>query len=375
MKLAIISHTEHYKSSEGTIVGWSPTVNEINHLSHYFESVAHVAMFHSVKAPLSVMPYAQANIHFVKLPTLGGRSIWSKVWLILNIPLVLYRVHKVLKQVDVFQLRTPTGIAIFLIPYVTLFSKKKGWYKYAGNWNQKHPPFGYRLQRWLLKKQSRCVTINGRWKNQPSHCLTFENPCLTDEDIRDGKSVRSQKTLGRKISFCYVGRLETPKGVGRIIEAFNNLNDQSKARVDEVHFVGDGIERHHFESIAESSDINFVFHGFLDRDAVFNIYKKSHIFLMPTTASEGFPKVIAEAANFGCIPVVSGVSAIAQYIVHNENGFIIRPISSQGLLEQLRAIFEMDDKTFSEFLKKNEDFVKRFTFEYYISKIRNEILN
>ena len=375
MKLAIISHTEHYTSSEGIIVGWGPTVNEINHLSHHFESITHVAMFHSIKAPQSVMPYTQANIHFVKLPALGGKSVWSKVWSILNIPLVLYRVHKVLKRVDVFQLRTPTGIAIFLIPYLTFFSGKKGWYKYAGNWNQKHPPFGYRLQRWLLKKQRRYVTINGSWKHQPSHCLTFENPCLTDEDIRDGKSVRSQKTLGRKISFCYVGRLETPKGVGRIIEAFNNLNDENKDRVDEVHFVGDGIERHHFENMAESSDINFVFHGFLDRNAVFNIYKKSHIFLMPTTASEGFPKVIAEATNFGCIPVVSGVSAITQYIAHNENGFIIRPISSQGLLEQLHVVFKMNDKTFSEYLKRNGDFVKRFTFRHYIARIRDEILS
>ena len=37
MKLAIISHTEHYKLPDGSIVGWSPTVNEINHVLEIFD--------------------------------------------------------------------------------------------------------------------------------------------------------------------------------------------------------------------------------------------------------------------------------------------------------------------------------------------------
>ena len=44
MKLAIISHTEHYKTKAGTIVGWSPTVNEVNHLLEIFDEIYHVAI-------------------------------------------------------------------------------------------------------------------------------------------------------------------------------------------------------------------------------------------------------------------------------------------------------------------------------------------
>ena len=39
--------------------------------------------------------------------------------------------------------------------------------------------------------------------------------------------------------------------------------------------------------------------------------------------SEGFPKVIAEAMNFGCIPIVSDISCIRQYIINGKNGFLI----------------------------------------------------
>ena len=36
-KLAIISHTEHYYDSKGEIVGWEPTIREINHFSTIFD--------------------------------------------------------------------------------------------------------------------------------------------------------------------------------------------------------------------------------------------------------------------------------------------------------------------------------------------------
>lgn len=374
MKLAIISHTEHYKTKDGTIVGWSPTVNEINHLAPHFESIVHIAMLHDGEAPPSALPYFSENIRFVRLPTLGGQSFFSKLKIITHIPKVIRIIRKELKTVDAFQLRTPTGIAVFLIPYLTLFSHKKGWFKYAGNWSQNKPPLGYRLQRWFLKHQNRIVTINGKWDKQPKHCFTFENPCLTDSDVVIGKQMVKKKQLPNKINFCYVGRLETPKGVGRIIEAFNNLSEDEKARVGDVHLVGDGFEKPYFEELAKPSTVSFIFHGFLNRTDVFEIYKKSHFFLMPTTASEGFPKVIAEASNFGCIPVVSAVSAIAQYVKDRENGLIVLPVTSKGLAAQLRYIFKMNTADYQKLLHNNSNFVNRFTFTHYNQRIQNEIL-
>ncbi|GGI58025.1 glycosyltransferase family 4 protein [Winogradskyella haliclonae] len=375
MRLVIISHTEHYKTTDGKIVGWGPTIREINHLAPHFESITHVAMLHKSKAPPSAAEYTENNIHFEVLPALGGTSVLSKLKTIGHIPKVIGIVNRLLKEADAFQLRTPTGIGVFLIPYLTLFSKKKGWYKYAGNWNQKNPPLGYRLQRWLLKKQSRLVTINGQWQGQPRQCLTFENPCLTDEDVLNGKDIVTLRRLEDKLNFCYVGRLETPKGVGRIIDAFMSLSKNEKSRVGQVHLIGDGNEKAHFEEITKLSDIDFRFHGYLSRSEVFDIYKKNHFFLMPTSASEGFPKVIAEASNFGCMPVVSSVSAIAQYVKHGENGLIVSPISAEGLKLQLDAIFNLDDTQYQNLLKHSQDFVKQFTFNHYINRILTEILS
>ena len=375
MKLVIISHTEHYKSTEGKIVGWVPTINEINYLAPHFETITHLAMLHNSDAPPSTNKYTAGNINFVALPVLGGKGLSNKLKTIINIPKVIRIVNRALKDTDAFQLRTPTGIGVFLIPYLTLFSNKKGWYKYAGNWNQEQPPLGYRIQRYLLIKQSRLVTINGRWPNQPNHCLTFENPCLRNEDLEIGKKIAVNKSIDNKINFCYVGRLETPKGVGRIIEAFKSLNPKQKSRIGEVHFVGDGSEKLDFERLAKNSDINFKFHGFLGRKAVLEIYKKSHFFLMPTTASEGFPKVIAEASNFGCVPVVSSVSAIAQYVKHQKNGFVVSPITAEGLKIQLAVILKLDTTAYQNLIKSGQEFVQKFTFQHYKDRVLTEILS
>jgi hypothetical protein len=126
MTLAIISHTEHYTADDGTLVGWSPTVNEINHLLDLFDTIVHVAMHHDGKPPLSTMAYRSDKIRFVPIPTVGGQGVLSKWHSLMQAPSIIKTVAEVLKEVDYFQLRTPTGIGVFLIPYLTLFVKKKG---------------------------------------------------------------------------------------------------------------------------------------------------------------------------------------------------------------------------------------------------------
>ena len=372
MKLAIISHTEHYKLPDGTIVGWGPTVSEINHLAEDFEEIYHIAFLHPGAPPPSSLPYTKENIHFVPLKPVGGKGIADKLAIVANMPRILNTVRKTLRQVDVFQLRTPTGMGVFLIPYLSWFSTKKGWYKYAGNWNQENPPFGYALQRWMLKRQSRKVTINGSWPKQPKQCLTFENPCLTEQERQEGLAITKTKDFEPPFSFCFVGRLEDAKGMQRIIDAFGRL--ESFKKVASLHFIGDGERRHFYQKECERLQLEAVFHGFLEREKVFDIYRKSHFFLLPSTASEGFPKVVAEAMNYGCIPIVSNVSSIGQYI-NPQNGFILPVERLEALAMLLQEIISLDKESLVEKATAAHHSVADFTFEHYRNRILNDIVN
>ncbi|WP_179315818.1 glycosyltransferase [Winogradskyella undariae] len=377
MVLTIISHTEHYYLKDGTVVGWGPTVTEINYLSKYFDSIYHLGMIYKdVAIPPSALPYTSSNIHFIPLPALGGQTFYSKMLLVFSSPKVISTVRKYLNKSDWFQLRTPTGIGVYLIPYLTVCSNKSGWFKYAGNWNQQNPPLGYRLQQIMLKKQSRKVTINGNWEGQLSHCLTFENPCLSKENLIEGTRFMEQREFPEDWSFCYVGRLEREKGVERIIKAIASLSEPSKNKIKCIHLVGDGSEKKYFEQLAESSGVLFKFYGFLSRNDVFEIYKKSQVFIMPTQASEGFPKVIAEAMNYGCIPLVSDVSSISQYIKHSKNGYIIK----NGDLEHTKLSIEiiLEDMSIDHYrniLDAGRPLLELFSFQHYQRRILYDIIN
>ncbi|WP_439151531.1 glycosyltransferase [Winogradskyella sp.] len=373
MKLTIISHTEHYKLRDGTIVGWGPTITEINHLAEIFEEIHHIAMFYDEEAPKSSLPYTNDNIKLVPIKPTGGESILAKLNVLFSAPRVIRIVNKTLAKTDCFQLRAPTGIGVFLIPYLTLFSKKKGWFKYAGNWKQNPAPSGYAIQRFLLKRQKRSVTINGAWENQKEHCLSFENPCLVDKDILEGVDIVTSKHKEETLNFCYVGRLEKEKGVERIINAFNKLPDDIRTKVGEIHLVGDGVDVGYFKQISEKQGLNFIFHGFLPTEKVFEIYKQSHYFLMPTTASEGFPKVIAEAMNFGCAPIVSAISSIGQYVKDGENGFLINPVTEANVMAMITKAIKLPQKEYKQILINNQEIVKKFTYDYYLHRI-NELI-
>ncbi|MEO8774586.1 MAG: glycosyltransferase [Gelidibacter sp.] len=374
MTLAIISHTEHYIGANGTIVGWGPTINELNHLLEVFDTIYHVAMLYDDSPPPSSIAYTSDRIIFVPIPAVGGKTFKDKFKILFKSIAVLKIVNATLKKADYFQLRTPTGIGVFLIPYLTLFVRKKGWYKYAGNWNQEQPPLGYALQRAMLKRQRRKVTINGQWPDQSLNCITFENPCLTAFDLDEGKALIKHKSIEGKIQLCYVGRLEKPKGVEYIIKSIGMLSSTEKMRIEAIHLVGNGSDMDYFKSMALKTGVSFIFHGFLGRNEVFDIYKKSQVFLMPTTASEGFPKVIAEAMNFGCIPVVSTVSSIGQYVKHLETGVCIKNVNEKEVIEALKIVFNFLDKDYQKIVLKQRSIVALFSFSYYNHRIKSEVL-
>ena len=368
--LLIISHTEHYLNAEGEIVGWGPTISEINHLVEDFETIHHIAFLYEGIPPRSALPYTSSKIKFIPLSPVGGKGVFSKLKVILSIPRILKIVHHSLKKVEVFQLRTPTGIGVFLIPYLTLLSNKKGWYKYAGNWNQGNPPLGYALQRWMLKRQRRKVTINGNWPDQPKHCVTCENPCLTLRERKQGMEVVNSKSYNSKFNFCFVGRLEDAKGVQRIIDAFKIM--QNKENIGALHFIGDGAKLESYKAECQELDIPVIFHGFLEREKVFEIYIKCNFLILPSD-SEGFPKVIAEAMNYGCIPIVSNVSSIGQYI-NTENGFIVSPLEVTNLLKVIEIVMAKDEHALQKIATMAHDDVVNFTFEHYKQRIQKELV-
>ncbi len=370
MRILVISHTDHYIDSSGTIVGWGPTVREIDMLAERFGAVTHIACLHTGTAPLSTVAYGNENVSFIAIPPFGGTGWKNKLNILTSAWGNLIKIRKALRKADVFQFRAPTSIGLYVIPYLSFFSRKKGWYKYAGNWIAERPPLSYAIQKWmLLHLQSRKVTINGAWPHQPSHCISFENPCLDDADRISGAATIANKEFDGLLTLCFVGRLDKEKGLDEIIEAVS-MHPQ-KDRIQAIHIVGDGPHKHNLEEKIKDVQLPIVLHGALPRNAVFDIYRRSHFLLLPSR-SEGFPKVVAEAANFGCIPIVSDVSSISQYV--NDNNGYLWDTNESSFADFFCNIDLNNTKDFKNRSAEAHKMAANFTYTVYLDKLSTLIL-
>ena len=124
--------------------------------------------------------------------------------------------------------------------------------------------------------------------------------------------------------------------------------------------------------MASKKKLPLEFHGFLNRTEVFNFYKISHFILLPSD-SEGFPKVIAEAMNFGCIPIVSDISCIGQYVTLDK-GYLIKPKQTEDLILRLNIIIKSDKEKLKAMATSCFQIAEKFTFDYYNNRIINEVL-
>ncbi|WP_250434174.1 glycosyltransferase [Hanstruepera flava] len=373
--LTIISHTEHYQRKDGRVVGLGATVMEINHLLDIFDTIYHVAMLHKGVAPDNCLEYVSKRIVFVPIPPVGGKTWIDKGAMLWRMPRILNRVRKTLKQTDYFQFRAPTGIGVFIVPYLIFLHKGKGWFKYAGNWSAKQSPLAYRFQNFLLKRQRRLVTMNGRWPEQPKHCISFENPCLTADEVIEGEILINQKYFEPgHINFCFVGRLEPQKGLDILLEALSGLSESDKTKIQVVHIVGGGSQLEAYKRRAQNLTINIRFHGVLSRTAVHDIYKTSHVLILPSH-SEGFPKVVAEALNYGCLPMVSNIPAIGDYVIAGESGFLFDRLEPDYVSKQIRQLLAVNQISFSKMIKSGHNVSRVFTYNQYNRNLFKYILN
>lgn len=372
MKLLIISHTEHYRKGSG-VAGWGPTIREINALATLFDEVVHVATLQDGPAPESALPYNADNIRFSPVPASGGSRLVDKLGIIFQYPRYLWTILKELRGVDVVHIRCPANISLLAVVLLTLLPwPRRRWTKYAGNWNPDgREAFSYTLQRWWLNKglQRGVVTVNGRWPGQPAHVHSFYNPCLTEEELADGAARAVGKLPSEPLRLLYVGRLETPKGVGRILEIVARLCQQQIPVA--VDLIGDGPEKPAFEAYAAEQGIQdrVRFHGWVPRDQLGPIYAQAHLMLLPSD-TEGWPKVLSEAMAYGVVPVTSSVGSIPQYLEAFKTGKTFALNDLQGFVKAVVWYSEYPEQLKQESQNAVEA-ARLFSYANYLESVRN----
>ena len=372
MRLLVISHTAHHWK-DGRPVGWGPTVREISRLGLLFDEVVHIAPLHEGVAPESALPYDVPNVRHVPVPAAGGESAGDKLTVLRAWPQYLRVLLRELPRCDVVHVRCPSNIGLLSILVLALRrTPRRRWIKYAGNWrpNTREGP-SYTLQRWLLRRGAAraAVTVNGRWPEQPAHIHPFLNPCLTDEELREGAQVGASKRLGLPVRLLFVGRIEHAKGCGRAVDVLEDLSRKGiDARLD---LVGDGPDRAalsaRIDAAGLSSRVRLL--GWVARPSLNALYRDAHILLFPSASSEGWPKVLSEGMAYGVVPVASTVSSIPQYLETFRAGRALDPLDREGFIEAIAA-YVRDPGRWAQESARAMQAAAGFSYASYLTAVR-----
>lgn len=371
--LLVISDTAMCQQ-DAQVIAFEPVVRELEAMLALFTHITWIGFNRPDK--IGHFPFKKLTskrIHAILLDHVGGPNPKDKFDIVKNYPKMYRVIDAEIKNHPVIHCRAPSNPAYIAMWLSKKYPSKRFWFKYAGNWTQS-APFFYTLQRNKLRRlgHNSVVTVNGRWEHQPRNVIPFDNPCLDETDRKSGKNCIDSKTLEQEINYCFVGGLNENKGILMLLEAFNTL--KTKDFKGSLHIIGDGPLREQVQQIVDLSLRNIIVHGALSKAEVNERYKQCHYLILPSK-SEGFPKVISEAMNFGCIPIVSNVSCIDQYIQDGKNGFLIDPLSVSELQQRLAKTKTITQGTFKKTIEYNYELAGRFTYSHYNERIQQAILN
>lgn len=156
----------------------------------------------------------------------------------------------------------------------------------------------------------------------------------------------------QKVTFLFVGRVITEKGVFEMVKAAQKLYQQN---LDfQINIMGDGPDLNNFKDIIIKNHLEkyFIFHGFVKNESVKErIFNNSDILLLPSYYDEGFPYVILEAMSNSMPVIATDAGAISDIIEENVNGFLISKQNANMLFERMKFFILQKEKI--EFLGLN----------------------
>lgn len=372
-RLLVVSHTAHYRTPAG-IVGWGPTVRELDALATLFDEVVHLAPLHQGEAPPSCLPYLSGKVRLRPVRPAGGTGVADKCNALLAVPAWSRALWQDMGGAAAVHVRCPANISLVALCLLTVCRQpRQRWIKYAGNWRPDGPePLSYTAQRWMLRRNL-CrarVTVNGRWEGDGAHVLSFPNPCFSAEEYRRARAAAVAKELHPEgdVRLLFVGSLTPRKGAQVAVEALGRLRAEGvRARLEAA---GDGPMRGELEGLAARLGVreHIDFYGSLPHPRVMALHARAHFVVLPSV-SEGWPKVLSEGMAHGAIPIAAAVSSIPQVLADAACG---QAVSGGGPGAYAEAVFRYlrHPQTWRQQARAGADYAVRFTYEAHVERVK-----
>ncbi|MCX6189539.1 MAG: glycosyltransferase [Bacteroidetes bacterium] len=366
-KLLIVSDTAMWRTKDG-IIAFEPVVREIENFEYLFSKITWIGFQQRDRTKQNnARGVVSDKVNIILLPSTGGDTLGAKLKTIILFPYIFIVVFYNVLTHQYIHSRNPSMPGLVSVLFSVFSTRKKFWHKWAGNWISSSHPISYRFQKFFIKIPKKAiVSVNGDWNKQAPNIQNLENPCFNEIELWKNNAIGQQKMFTGRLNICFVGNLVKSKGIMVFLQSLKQI-DLSK--VNEIQIIGDGILRGEAEKLAAVISDKIIFRGGLNRNQLDEVYGAMHFLCLPSN-SEGFPKVIAEAMSFGCIPIVTNISCLSQYIIDGTNGFLLEKNHENIISKNITNLLGMEGARLKEISDHAIQTSKLFTYENYNQKIR-----
>ncbi len=347
MKLLVHHHAIAYKDSDGIWIH-STMGSWITHLADHFEEVGLLLHVTEDKKPVQDTCIINKN---VVLHSLGppGR-MWDKVQRTLRIRKacaeldnkydtllirgITPRQHIIWNNVKVTTCKKYLLLVGSLLNNITIINIRSlsDFYNY----------YMERYRRYELKnmlKNGELLVNSFVTQKEAVNILNIRSSFVPTNTISEKEFTSFNiKNIRNPLSLLFCGRIEIKKG---IIEGISAVNILKKEGIDvQLDIVGP-VEDQKFikEAKVMIDELNIndrvTFHGMIPYGyKLFSFYKNADIFVIPSY-TEGFPRVIWEAAANCCPVIATKVGGIPSLFKHREHGILIPPQNKYALADSI----------------------------------------
>lgn len=210
---------------------------------------------------------------------------------------------------------------------------------------------------YLFKRSAYVVSLGGKLTEIIKSHLAKDNEVAILPNATNLTDFPAKDFSGRKTKVLFVGRFAFNKGIDILIECIKKINEGEFGSEFEFGLVGKGPLFEHYLSLYKAANLSY--HGFASDEDLDQLYKTSHIFVLPTLF-EGMPTVILEAMGKKMPIIVTDVGATLE-LVNSSNGFIIEKRNVQSLFDALMTFHRLSESektnmAEASYLKVKENF-------------------
>ena len=322
MKFLIITNVTH-KIERNQYFAYAPYVREMNIWGNNMDEITIVAPRSDFAKTAIDCAYEHLAIKFIPVESFDVLSLKGILKTILKTPKISWQLYQAMKNANHIHLRCPGNMGLLGSVVQILFPKIPKTAKYAGNWDPKaKQPWTYRLQKWIVSNsfltRNMQVLVYGEWAGSNKNIKPFFTATYREAEIVPVLS----RSWNNTINFVFVGTLvvgKNPLYAIQLVEQF-----YMKGYDVQLTLYGEGVLRpslehyiiqHNLENVVELK-------GNQSKETVKNKYEDCHFIVLPST-SEGWPKVVAEAMFWGCIPLSTSVSCVPFMLDYGNRGVLL----------------------------------------------------